>query len=71
MERYFFEPDADQDYHIFDRTIGHSDRGIPVTKSKAIARKVDPVLAQRIVNLLNADERLKEQAALAKRRAVE
>ena len=56
MERYFMEPSS-AGYVLFDR------RRDP---TEPVARIKDPELAQRIVNLLNADAaRLERQGAVA------
>ncbi len=62
MGRYFIPFPCKVDVLIFDRITGCGN------DSKAIASCDDSDMAHRIVDLLNADERLKDQAALTKRR---
>jgi hypothetical protein len=55
MERYWIEP-IRGGYAIFDRTKGSTGDGGFVDAERAIASRMEADTAQRVVDLLNADE---------------
>ena len=66
MDRYHYDL-LDRAYAIFDRQRGYGDKYHP--DANRLATVYDHEVAQRLVDLLNADQRSRDAAALLRREA--
>lgn len=67
MDRYHYDL-LDRAYAIFDRQRGYGDRYHPDANRLAVV--YDHEVAQRLCDLLNADQRLRDQAAMRKKETI-